>query len=36
MDNGRRDINAGVGFKQFCIGIIIYAAIGLLIYLVNF
>lgn len=36
MDNGRRDIKAGMGFKQFCAGILIYAALGLLICLINF
>ena len=33
MDNGRRDVIPGMNFKQFCIGLSIYGAIGLFIYL---
>ena len=36
MDNGRRDVGAGMNFKQFCIGLLIYVVIGLAIYLINF
>jgi preprotein translocase subunit Sss1 len=36
MDNGRRDVEAGMNLKQFCIGVLIYGAIGLAIYLINF
>ena len=36
MDNGRRDIQPGMSFKQFMTGLIVYTAIGLLIYLINF
>tara|TARA_R110000782_G_C14528776_1_gene382093 strand:- start:97 stop:219 length:123 start_codon:yes stop_codon:yes gene_type:complete len=36
MDNGRRDVVAGMNLKQFCTGLLIYAVIGLVIYLINF
>jgi hypothetical protein len=36
MDNGRRDVRPGMNLKQLCIGALIYGAIGLAIYLINF
>jgi hypothetical protein len=36
MDNGRRDVEAGMNLKQFVKGVLIYGAIGLVIYLINF
>ena len=33
MDNGNRNVNAGITFKQFCVGCLIYFMIGVLSYL---